>query len=135
MQHTPNATERVPVNDRTPPAPRFWRLRIWHVALAVLWIAVLASSASANPDLREGIIVLGFWIGASAVSLACGLVAFRIVGRAILATLNRAWRDGGFVRKLVALVGALLLAAVMSGLLLASFNGLCAFAEWIDHGR
>lgn len=108
------------------------RFRIWHLGLAILWVAFLACIAVTGRSTSEATFVLAFWIAASAISLACTLLVGRPLARRVVQRLDRARHGVGVLRRLAVVLGALATGMCLACLFVGLIVVLCVVIEILE---
>jgi hypothetical protein len=110
------------------------RFRIWHLGLAVLWVAFLAWIAvtGRSTSTSEAAYVLAFWIAASAISLSCTLLVGRPLARRVMQRLDRARHGVGVLRRLAVVLGALATGMCLACLFVGLIGLLCVVMEMLE---
>jgi hypothetical protein len=108
------------------------RFRIWHLGLAVLWVAFLAWIAVTGRSTSEATNVLVFWIAASAISLSFTLLVGRPLARRVVQRLDRARHGVGVLRRLAVVLGALATGMCVACLFVGLVGLLCVAMEMLE---
>jgi len=108
------------------------RFRIWHLGLAVLWVAFLSWVAVSGRQTSEALAALAFWVAASVVSLGCTLLVGRPLARHVVRPLNPARHGVDVIRRPSVVLSTLSLGLFLACLFVGLFTLLGIFMEKLE---